>query len=628
MTGKLYFCHAKSRMNSTRAIKRFIVTWRNRVTAFTSDWGGKESKRLMLLLAFVIGVLTAVAGLLLKWLIHWVEHMLTAHFSITGANWPYLVYPVVGIFLTGLFVRHVVRDDIGHGITRILYAIARKKSVLKAHNTWSSVVASGITIGFGGSVGAEAPIVLTGSAIGSNLGQLFRLDSKQMMLLVGCGAAGAVSGIFKAPIAGLVFTLEVLMIDFTLGSLLPLLVSCVTAAAVTFAISGTDNLFEFHLINAFQIQRVPAYILLGIFCGLVSLYFTRVMNWLEDQFRRLGSPWKRFLIASPILSVLIFLFPSLYGEGYAMIRLLLNGQGPQDWNQVLDGSFFYGAPHLLLLYLAGIIVFKVFATTATNSGGGCGGTFAPSLFLGCVSGFLFASLWNLMSVHYPQFIMHHSLLAPVPENNFSLLGMAGLMSGVMHAPLTGIFLIAELTGGYGLFLPLMIVAVCSYLTIIIFEPHSIYTMRLARKGELVTHNRDKAILTLMSMDSVIQRYEEHLHPQDDLGEIVRQISSSERDVFPVVDEGGRLLGVLLLDRVRHVMFRTELYHRLHVRDLMSQCAARLTTNDSMDVVMATFDRTKAWTLPVVDTAGLFVGFIRRSHVTALYRTMMADLSDE
>ena len=449
-----------------------------------------------------------------------------------------------------------------------------------------------------------------------------------MMLLVGCGAAGAVSGVFKAPIAGLVFTLEVLMIDFTLGSLLPLLVSCVTAAAVTFALSGTDNLFEFHLTNAFSISRVPAYLLLGVFCGLLSLYFTRVMNWLEDQFRRIRKPWQRLMIAGPILSILIFLFPSLYGEGYSMIRLLLNGQSQADWNQVLEGSFFYNTPHLLLLYLAGIIVFKVFATTATNSGGGCGGTFAPSLFMGCVSGFLFASLWNMIPATLNAQPSTLSFLAPVPENNFSLLGMAGLMSGVMHAPLTGIFLIAELTGGYGLFLPLMIVAVASYLTIILFEPHSIYTMRLARKGELVTHNKDHAILTLMSMDSVIERYEEQLHPDDELVDIVRQISSSERDVFPVVDDAGKLLGVLMLDSVRHVMFRTELYHRLHVRELMTPCSVRLSTNDPMEVVMAAFDRTKAWTLPVVDNEGIFVGFIRRSHVFAMYRTMLHDLSEE
>ncbi len=593
----------------TSSVFNKFIQWR---TAHITD------RQFMLLLALVIGVLTALAGLLLKWLIQQIEYLLTHQFSITGANWLYLVYPVIGIFLTGLFVRYVVRDDIGHGITKILYAIARKKSFIRAHNTWSSVIASSITIGFGGSVGAEAPIVLTGSAIGSNLGRFFRLDSKRVMLLVGCGAAGAVSGIFKAPIAGLVFTLEVLMFDFTLGSLLPLLVSCVTAAAVTFAISGTGNLFEFHLTNAFAIERLPAYLLLGVFCGFISLYFTRVMNWLEDQFRRLGAPWKRFIIAAPILSVLIFLFPSLYGEGYDMIRLLLNGQNQSDWNQVLEGSLFYAAPHLLLLYLVGIIIFKVFATTATNSGGGCGGTFAPSLFLGAVSGFLFACLWNMLP--------GNSIL--VPENNFSLLGMAGLMSGVMHAPLTGIFLIAELTGGYGLFLPLMIVAVSSYLTIILFEPHSIYTMRLARKGELVTHNKDHAIFTLMSMDSVIERYDEQLHPGDDLGEVVRQISSSERDIFPVVDNAGKLLAVLVLDRVRHVMFRTELYHKLHVRDLMSPCAARLTTNDPMDLVMQTFDATNAWTLPVVDADGLFEGFIRRSHVTALYRTMMHDLSEE
>ena len=577
-----------------------------------------KDNQFMLLLALVIGVLTALAGLLLKWIIHQIAHVLTHQFSDTGANWLYLIYPVIGIFLTGLFVRYIVRDDIGHGITKILYAIARKKSRIKGHNTWSSILASGITIGFGGSVGAEAPIVLTGSAIGSNLGQVFHLDSKKMMLLVGCGAAGAVSGIFKAPIAGLVFTLEVLMIDFTLGSLLPLLVSCVTAAAVTFAISGTDNLFEFHLVNAFVIERLPAYIMLGVFCGLVSLYFTRVMNWLEDQFRRLGSPWRRLLVAGPVLSILIFLFPSLYGEGYDMITLLLNGQGEADWNKVLEGSFFYAAPQLLLLYLAGIIVFKVFATTATNSGGGCGGTFAPSLFLGCVSGFLFACLWNM--------IPGNSII--VPENNFSLLGMAGLMSGVMHAPLTGIFLIAELTGGYGLFLPLMIVAVAAYLTIIGFEPHSIYSMRLARKGQLVTHNKDHAILTLMSMDSVIEKYEEHLHPADDLGEIARQLAASRRDVFPVVDTQQCLLGILYLDGVRHVLFRTELYHRLHVSDLMVEAPARLKVGDPMEIVMNTFDRTKAWTLPVVDDDGLFIGFIRRSHVFATYRQMMADMSDE
>ena len=572
----------------------------------------------ILVVSFFVGILTAFAGLFLKWLIHQIQYILTYRFDVTVSNPLYLVYPVIGIFLTGLFVRYVVKDDISHGVTKILFAIARKQSKIKAHNTWSSVIASAITIGFGGSVGAEAPIVLTGSAIGSNLGRLFRMNSKTLMLLVGCGAAGAVAGIFKAPIAGLVFTLEVLMIDLTMGSLLPLLVSCVTAAGVTFAFSGTGTIFEFHLQDAFAVEKIPAYILLGIFCGLVSLYFTRTMNSLEDVFRKYSSPYVKLLIGGATLSILIYLFPSLYGEGYELIELLLNGRGPADWDTAMDSSLFYGHGNLLLLYLALVLIFKVFASTATNGGGGCGGIFAPSLFLGCISGFIFARLWNIN-----QFLDIH-----LPERNFAMIGMAGLMSGVMHAPLTGIFLIAELTGGYQLFMPLMIVSVCAYLTIISFEPHSIYSMRLAKKGQLLTHHKDRAVLTLMSLDSVIEKYDEYLYPDMDLSELVKSISASRRDVFPVVDRQHRLVGIIYLDNVRPIMFRQELYHRFQIGQLMSEPVARLNINDSMDVVLLTFDRTGAWTLPVVDTEGTFMGFIRKSHVLTLYRKMMADLSDD
>ena len=572
----------------------------------------------ILVVSFFVGILTAFAGLFLKWLIHQIQYILTYRFDVTVSNPLYLVYPVIGIFLTGLFVRYVVKDDISHGVTKILFAIARKQSKIKAHNTWSSVIASAITIGFGGSVGAEAPIVLTGSAIGSNLGRLFRMNSKTLMLLVGCGAAGAVAGIFKAPIAGLVFTLEVLMIDLTMGSLLPLLVSCVTAAGVTFAFSGTGTIFEFHLQDAFAVEKIPAYILLGIFCGLVSLYFTRTMNSLEDVFRKYSSPYVKLLIGGATLSILIYLFPSLYGEGYELIELLLNGRGPADWDTAMDSSLFYGHGNLLLLYLALVLIFKVFASTATNGGGGCGGIFAPSLFLGCISGFIFARLWNIN-----QFLDIH-----LPEGNFAMIGMAGLMSGVMHAPLTGIFLIAELTGGYQLFMPLMIVSVCAYLTIISFEPHSIYSMRLAKKGQLLTHHKDRAVLTLMSLDSVIEKYDEYLYPDMDLSELVKSISGSRRDVFPVVDRQHRLVGIIYLDSVRPIMFRQELYHRFKIGQLMSEPVARLNIDDPMDVVLLTFDKTGAWTLPVVDTEGTFMGFIRKSHVLTLYRKMMADLSDE
>ena len=577
-----------------------------------------SEQKFILAISFIVGILTAFAGLFLKWLIAQIQYVLTYRFDVTDSNPLYLVYPVIGIFLTGLFVRYVVKDDISHGVTKILFAIARKQSKIKAHNTWSSVIASAITIGFGGSVGAEAPIVLTGSAIGSNLGRLFRMNSKTLMLLVGCGAAGAVAGIFKAPIAGLVFTLEVLMIDLTMGALLPLLISCVTAAGVTFAISGTNTIFEFHLQDAFAVEKIPAYILLGIFCGLVSLYFTRTMNSLEDIYRKHSNPYVKLLIGGVTLSILIYLFPSLYGEGYELIELLLNGRGPEDWDTAMDSSLFYGHGNLLLLYLALVLIFKVFASTATNGGGGCGGIFAPSLFLGCISGFIFARLWNI----------NQCLGIHLPERNFAMIGMAGLMSGVMHAPLTGIFLIAELTGGYQLFMPLMIVSVCAYLTIISFEPHSIYSMRLAKKGQLLTHHKDRSVITLMSLDSVIEKYDEYLYPDMDLSELVKSISGSRRDVFPVVDRQHRLVGIVYLDNVRPVMFRQELYHRFQIGQLMSEPVARLNIDDSMDVVLLTFDKTGAWILPVVDMDGIFMGFVRKSHVLTLYRKMVADLSND
>ena len=577
-----------------------------------------SDRMFLLVLAFFVGLFSAVAAFVLHGMINQIVALLTGQFSVTSYNWLYLVYPVIGIYLTSLFVRFIVKDNISHGITRILYAISSKKSRLKSHNTWSSVIASAITIGFGGSVGAEAPIVLTGSAIGSNLGQLFRLDSKTLMTLVGCGAAGAIAGIFKAPIAGLVFTLEVLMIDLTMASLLPILVSCVTATCFTYILSGNEALFSFHLESDWTVERVPASILLGICCGLVSLYFIRTMNACEDMFARFkDKPYVRLLIGGVILSTLIFLFPSLYGEGYHSINLLLNGKTEADWNQILDNSLFYGHHEFLIGYLALVLFTKVFATSATNGGGGCGGTFAPSLFIGCFTGFLFSRLWNI-----------HEVGVYVPEKNFALLGMAGVMSGVMHAPLTGIFLIAEITGGYDLFMPLMIVSVFAYLTIIIFEPHSIYGMRLARQGKLITHHTDHAVLTLMSLDSVIDRDYQGVDPDMELGQIVHKISRSRHNVLPVLDAAGILLGEINIVKIRHVVFRTELYHHFKASQLMANPAAVLDEGTSMTEVMHTFERTHADWLPVLDAGRHLKGYISRDRMYSTYRKIVHDLSQE
>ena len=576
-----------------------------------------KQRHFIILLSFVVGVLAAVAAYVLKSAIHAIQQMLAVSLDGDEVNYWYLLYPIVGIAITSLFVRYIVKDDISHGVTRILYAISQRKSILKLHNVWSSLVGSSITIGFGGSVGAEAPIVLTGSAIGSNLGKFFKMDQKTLMLLVGCGAAGAVGGIFKAPIAGLVFTLEVLMLDMTMTSVVPLLISSVTATAMSYIFAGDAFMFHFSAYEPFAIERIPFLILLGVVCGLVSLYFTRGMNFLEGIFRKLQSPWLKLLFGGAMLSLLIFIFPPLYGEGYDTIGLLLDGHGYEDWGTMMNNSIFYGNPHTFVLYMVLIILMKVFATSATNGGGGCGGTFAPTLFLGCITGFAFSYLYNGLG-----FTPHLS------EKNFALFGMAGLMSGIMHAPLTGIFLIAELTGGYNMFFPLMIVSVCSYLTIMVFEPHSIYAMRLARKGELLTHNKDKSVLLLLSMDSVIETDFDCVHPNMDLGDMVKTISKSHRNVFPVVNSRGELEGIVLLDDIRNIMFRRELYHRFRVSRFMTSPPAKIRIDEPMEKVMHTFDDTKAWNLPVIDQYGKYCGFVSKSKIFNAYRDTLVKFSSE
>ena len=571
-----------------------------------------------LILAFVIGFFASVAGYVLHSMIKEIQHLLTAGFDRTTFNWLYLLFPIMGIYLTSLFIKYIVKDNISHGITRVLYAISTKQSRLKGHNCWSSVVASSITIGFGGSVGAEAPIVLTGSAIGSNLAKLFKMDARTAMLLVGCGATAAISGIFKAPIAGLVFTLEVLMLDLTMASLLPILIASVTATCFSYIFVGSESLFSYHMDSAWDIQRVPPYIILGVFCGIVGLYFMRTMTACENMFANMKRhPYLKLALGGLTLSVLIFFFPSLYGEGYSMVNIFLDGKTVADWEQVMNGSMFYGHSNLLVVYVGLVVFTKVFATSATNGAGGCGGTFAPALFIGGFSGFFFARIWNI-----------YQLGVYAPEKNFALMGMAGVMAGVMQAPLTGIFLIAELTAGYQLFIPLMIVCICAYLTINIFEQHSIYGMRLAREGKLLTHHTDQAILTLMSLDSIIDRQFTSVDPDMQLGKLINAISKSHTSFLPVLDNAGTLLGEIDITKIRHIMFRSELYNRFTVKDIMTPVPSTLVREDKMIDVMRKFEKANCNFLPVVDVNGHLEGYVSRTRMYSMYRHLVADFSSE
>lgn len=586
-----------------------LIAWRQRTLT---------DKQTTQVLAFVVGILAAVAAYLLHGIIHLIQELLTNGFDRHTPNWLFLLFPVVGIWITSLFIKYVVRDNISHGITRVLYAISTKRSRLRRHNCWTSVVASAITIGFGGSVGAEAPIVLTGSAIGSNLGQLFKLDKRQLMLLVGCGAAAAVAGIYKAPIAGMVFTLEVLMIDMTMGSIVPILIATITANVTSYMLVGDKSMFSFSLDSAWSVERIPATILLGVFCAFVSLYFMRGMNWCESIFARMRRhPYHKLILGGLVLSTLIFFFPSLYGEGWDSIGVLLNGKTQADWDQVMNGSLFYGHSELLVVYVALVLLTKIVATSSTNGAGGCGGTFAPSLFVGGFAGFFFSRLWNMEQIG-----------VYIPEKNFALLGMAGVMAGVMHAPLTGIFLIAEITGGYQLFVPLLIVSVVSVMVISIFEPHSIYAMRLAREGKLITHHTDRSVLTLMSMEAIIEKDCTSVSPDMPLGRMVSVLSNSDSDFLPVLDQGGRLLGEINITKIRNIVFRPELYQKLRVSQVMTPVPAILYRNEPMTDVMRKFDSTNANALPVVDINNVLQGYITRTRLYRTYRSMVADFSTE
>lgn len=573
-----------------------------------------DQKRLIYFLSLLVGLVSALAAVALKNTIHFTHQLLTEGFVKEAESYLYLAYPVFGIILTVLFVRYVVRDEISHGVSRILRSISRGKSQLKPHNNWSSLIASTITIGFGGSVGAEAPIVLTGASIGSNIGRWFGLNYRQITLLLGCGAAGAVSGIFKAPIAGIIFTLEILMLDLTISSIVPLLISSVTAATVAYFLMGDVVLFNFAVKESFNLANIPWYAVLGVFTGLISVYFSRSTIYIERLYQKVSSVPVRVFTGGAILSILIFLFPSLYGEGYETIMNLLSGNS----DILFESTLFAGASGsflVLLLVLAALIILKVVATSSTNGAGGVGGIFAPSLFIGGVAGYFAARVFNDV------------FALSVPESSFVLTGMAGTMAGIMHAPLTAIFLIAEITGGYGLLIPLIFTATISYITIKGFEKHSVYHKQLASDGELITHDKDQAVLTMMDWTKEIERDLITVNPNDTLGQLVRVISSSRRNIFPVVDENNVLEGVVLLDDVREIMFDSERYNSVRVSDLMTIPPSYIDLSEKMDSVMTLFRQTGAWNLPVLDK-GIYVGFISKSRIYSAYRELLVQFSEE
>ena len=574
-----------------------------------------KEKNFVLFLALIVGIVCGFAALAFKWLIHYISSSLLLNIDITGGNYLYLVYPLIGILIVSCYVRYVVRDDISHGVTKVLFAISQNKSRLKPHNCYTSVVAASITIGFGGSVGSEGPIVYTGSAIGSTLGQMFRLSPRLLMILVGCGAAAGVAGIFKAPLSGALFALEVLMLDLTTVSVMPLLISSVSAASVAYIFTGYDVQFFFTQSENFLTVRIPFAILLGIVCGFASLYFIRVMAMMEGFYGKIKNPWMRAAIGGSILAVLIFIFPPLYGEGYDVITSMING----DTASVADGSIFYADRNVVWiigLYIAGLCLAKAFATSSTNGAGGVGGTFAPSLYMGCMTGFFFA-----------YFLNHIGLGFDLSVKNFALMGMAGVMSGVMHAPLMAIFLTAELTGGYDLFLPLLIVSTISYGTIKIFEPYSIYAIRLAKRGELLTHHKDKSVLRLLKVNNVIENDFKPVSPEMNLKQMVDVISQSSRNLFPVLDGEGRLMGIVLLDDIRNIMFRPDLYKKMYVSKFMTTPPATIQVGDTMESVMKTFDRTSAWNLPVVED-GKYIGFVSKSKIFNSYRRVLRHYSED
>ena len=573
-------------------------------------------RNVMIILALVVGISCGLAASLLNTTIHLLQGGISSILSGDAHKYLYILYPGIGMLLAMLFVRYIVKDNIGHGVTKVLLAVSKNESKIKKHNMWTSMAASSVTIGFGGSVGAEAPIVYTGAAIGSNVARYMGLSYKNMTILLGCGAAGAVAGIFKAPLAGVLFTLEILLFNISMTSILPLLLSTISATVISYICLGPKPPFQCETIEQFTMGNIPFYIILGLFCAMCSVYFTRMTLWLEDKIKGIEKPYKRWALSALCLGLLIFLLPPLFGEGYTCIRGLMNeGSVNMEGKTVL--SFMLDTAWMVPIFFLLVLLLKVFSMSLTNAGGGVGGTFGPTLFMGAIAGFVTSRTINLIG----------GGLA-VPEQNFVLVGMAGLMAGVMQAPMTAIFLIADMTGGYDLLIPLILTATISYAVTRAIEPYSIYTKRIAKKGELLTHDSDQAVLTLLKTGDLIERDFKTVKIDATLGELVEVVSRSTRNIFPVIDSRGHFQGFVSLEDIRRDMFKTDQYKTLHVYNFMRSAPAYVYIDEKMDSVMNKFEKTGAWNLPVVEHDRTYIGFVSKSKIFSAYREQLKQVSHD
>lgn len=569
---------------------------------------------MLFMLSILVGLGSGLAAVILKQSVHYMIYIVKTIVANPSYSFLYIFLPGIGIFISFLILKYLIKDNISHGVTKVLLAISKNDSKIKTHNIWSSILTSSVTIGFGGSVGAEAPIVYSGAAIGSNLARVLGLSYKHMTILLGCGAAGAVAGIFKAPLAGVLFTLEILLFNISMTSVLPLITSAITATTVSYFLLGNTVVFN-NEIQSFNFGNIPFYILLGVITGFVALYFTRVTIYAEDKLGKIKSPYKKWALSSIGLGVLIFIFPPLYGEGYDSLTSLLNNNTANAIGSTLFENLFSN-PWFIPVFFISVVLFKVFAMVFTNAGGGVGGTFGPTLFIGGVTGFVIANIINLIGFH------------TLPEANFTLVGMAGMMSAVMMAPLTAIFLIAEITGGYDLIMPLIVTSAVSFATIKTFESYSIYTKRIAKQGNLLTHDSDQAVLTLLKTGNLIENDFVPISPDDTLGDLTEIVAKSKRNIFPVVDSNGYLNGIILLDDIRHIMFNTELYSSLKASQLMKEPLDFVFINDKMECVMEKFDSSSAWNLPVLDKDQKYLGFVSKSKIFSEYRILLQQVSHD